>query len=160
MFFVLLLTYLLSVFGDNNAVYTKYQLRGMFEKEKNKLIQYFIVKEYENIYNGVLHQAKIGNTELQFTILCDVDNQEKHKLHIKSVLFNNGINIDEFSGAKILNDIIGGIPITEINTAKVLISSKVIDKLQLSFPDSNIIWETDNDIMFNPMKCIFYTMSW
>jgi len=155
MLFVLLLTYLLSVLGDNNAVYTKYQLRGMFEKEKNKLIQYFIVKEYENIYNGVLHQAKIGNTELQFTILCDV-NQEKHKLHIKSVLFNNGIR--EHDG--ILNDIIGGIPETEINTEKVLISSKIIDKLQMSFPDSNIIWETDNDIMLNPMKCIFYTMSW
>jgi hypothetical protein len=155
MFFVLLLTYLLSVFGDNNAVYTKYQLRGMFEKEKNKLIQYFIVKEYENIYNGVLHQAKIGNTELQFTILCDV-NQEKHKLHIKSVLFNNGIR--EHDG--ILDDLIRRIPETEINTEKVLISSKIIDKLQISFPDSNIIWETDNDIMFNPMKCIFYTMSW
>jgi|688.fasta_scaffold805007_1 hypothetical protein len=155
MFFVLLLTYLLSVFGDNNAVYTKYQLRGMFEKEKNKLIQYFIVKEYENIYNGVLHQAKIGNTELQFTILCDV-NQEKHKLHIKSVLFNNGIR--EHDG--ILDDLIRRIPETEINTEKVLISSKIIDKLQMSFPDSNIIWETDNDIMFNPMKCIFYTMSW
>jgi hypothetical protein len=160
MLFVLLLTYLLSVFGDNNAVYTKYQLRGMFEKEKNKLIQYFIVKEYENIYNGVLDQAKIGKTELQFTILCDVNNQEKHKLHIKSVLFNNGINIHEFTGSKILNDIIGGIPITEINTAKVLISTKIIDKLQLSFPDSNIIWETDNDIMTNQMNCIFYTMSW
>jgi hypothetical protein len=155
MFFVLLLTYLLSVFGDNNAVYTKYQLRGMFEKEKNKLIQYFIVKEYENIYNGVLHQAKIGNTELQFTILCDV-NQEKHKLHIKSVLFNNGIR--EHDG--ILDDLIRRIPETEINTAKVLVSSKIIDKLQMSFPDSNIIWETDNDIMFNPMNCIFYTMSW
>ena len=155
MFFVLLLTYLLSVFGDNNAVYTKYQLRGMFEKEKHKLRQYFIDKEYENIYNGVLHQAKIGNTELQFTILCDV-NQEKHKLHIKSVLFNNGIR--EHDG--ILNDIIGGIPITEIITEKVLISSKIIDKLQMSFPDSNIIWETDNDIQINPMNCIFYTMSW
>jgi hypothetical protein len=156
MFFVLLLTYLLSVFGDNNAVYTKYQLRGMFEKEKNKLIQYFIVKEYENIYNGVLHQAKIGNTELQFTILCDVNNQEKHKLHIKSVLFNNGIR--EHDG--ILDDIIRRIPETEINTEKVLISSKIIDKLQMSFPDSNIIWETDNDIMTNQMNCIFYTMSW
>ena len=156
MLFVLLLTYLLSVFGDNNAVYTKYQLRGMFEKEKNKLIQYFIVKEYENIYNGVLDQAKIGKTELQFTILCDVNNQEKHKLHIKSVLFNNGIR--EHDG--ILDDLIRRIPETEINTAKVLVSSKIIDKLQMSFPDSNIIWETDNDIMFNPMNCIFYTMSW
>jgi len=155
MLFVLLLTYLLSVFGDNNAVYTKYQLRGMFEKEKHKIRQQFIDKEYENIYNGVLHQAKIGNTELQFTILCDV-NQEKHKLHIKSVLFNNGIR--EHDG--ILNDLIGRIPETEIITEKVLISSKIIDKLQMSFPDSNIIWETDNDLMFNPMNCIFYTMSW
>lgn len=49
MLFVLLLTYLLSVLGDTNAVYTKYQLRGMFEKEKNKIRQQFIDKEYENI---------------------------------------------------------------------------------------------------------------
>jgi hypothetical protein len=154
MLFVLFLTYLLSVFGDNNAVYTKYQLRGMFEKEKNKICQQFIDKEYENIYNGVLHQAKIGNTELQFTILCHVNNPEKHKLHIKSVLNS----ISDHDG--ILNDLISRIPETELITEKVLISSKIIDKLQMSFPDSNIIWETDNDIMFNPMNCIFYTMSW
>ena len=157
MFFVLLLTYLLGVFGDKPLVYTKYQLRGMFEKEKYKLRQYFIDNEYENIYNGALHQAKIGNTELQFTILCDVNNQEKHKLHIKSVLFNNGIN--EYD-SRVLGDILRDMTETEIITEKVLISSKIIDKLQMSFPDSNIIWETDNDIQFNPMNCIFYTLSW
>jgi hypothetical protein len=157
MLFVLFLTYLLSVFGDNNAVYTKYQLRGMFEKEKHKLRQQFIDKEYENIYNGVLHQAKVGNTELQFTILCNVNNQEKHKLHIKSVLFNNGISEHD---NRVLGDILRDMTETEIITEKVLISTKIIDKLQMSFPDSNIIWETDNDIMFNPMNCIFYTMSW
>lgn len=156
MLFVLLLTYLLSVLGDTNAVYTKYQLRGMFEKEKHKIRQQFIDKEYENIYNGVLHQAKIGNTELQFTILCDVDNQEKHKLHIKSVLFNNVIS--EHDG--ILSDLIGRMPKTEITTEQILISSKIIDKLQMSFPDSKIIWESDDDIITNPMNCIFYTMSW
>ena len=156
MLFVLFLTYLLSVFGDNNAVYTKYQLRGMFEKEKHKIRQQFIDKEYENIYNGVLHQAKIGNTELQFTILCDVDNPEKHKLHIKSVLFNNVIS--EHDG--ILSDLIGRMPKTEITTEQILISSKIIDKLQMSFPDSKIIWESDDDIITNPMNCIFYTMSW
>ena len=157
MLFVLFLTYLLSVFGDNNAVYTKYQLRGMFEKEKYKLRQYFIDNEYENIYNGALHQAKIGNTELQFTILCDVNNTEKHKLHIKSVLFNNGISEHD---NRVLGSILRDMTETEIITEKVLISTKIIDKLQMSFPDSNIIWETDNDIMFNPMNCIFYTMSW
>ena len=157
MLFVLFLTYLLSVFGDNNAVYTKYQLRGMFEKEKYKLRQYFIDNEYENIYNGALHQAKIGNTELQFTILCDVNNTEKHKLQIKSVLFNNGISEHD---NRVLGDILRDMTETEIITEKVLISTKIIDKLQMSFPDSNIIWETDNDIMFNPMNCIFYTMSW
>ena len=41
MLFVLLLTYLLSVLGDTNAVYTKYQLRGMFEKEKNAMYELF-----------------------------------------------------------------------------------------------------------------------
>jgi hypothetical protein len=152
MLFVLFLTYLLSVFGDNNAVYTKYQLRGMFEKEKHKIRQLFIDKEYENIYNGVLHQAKIGNTELQFTILCP--NPEKHKLHIKSVL--NSISDHD----RILNDLIGRIPETEIITEHILISSKIIDKLQMSFPDSKIIWESDYDIITNPIKCIFYTMSW
>ena len=156
MMFVLLLTYLICVFGDKNAVYTKTQLRGMFEKEKHKLRQQFIDKEYENIYNGVLHQAKIGNTELQFTILCDVNNPEKHKLHIKSVLFN-GIN--EYDGI-VLGGILRDMSETEIITEKVLISYKIIDKLQISFPDSNIIWETDNDIQFNPMKCTFYTMTW
>lgn len=157
MLFVLFLTYLLSVFGDNNAVYTKYQLRGMFEKEKHKLRQQFIDKEYENIYNGVLHQAKVGNTELQFTILCNVNNQEKHKLHIKSVLFNNGINEHD---NRVLGDILRDMTETEIITEQILISSKIIDKLQMSFPDSKIIWESDNDIITNPMKCTFYTMTW
>jgi uncharacterized protein YehS (DUF1456 family) len=79
MLFVLLLTYLLSVLGDNSFVYTKHKIRRMLEKEKHNPIHYLFDKELEHIYNGVLQQAKIGKDESKFSMLCP---NEKLNLHI------------------------------------------------------------------------------
>ena len=79
MLFVLLLTYLLSVLGDKSFDYTKYKIRRMLEKEKHNPIHYLFDKELEHIYNGVLHQSKIGKEESKFSMLCP---NEKLNLHI------------------------------------------------------------------------------
>jgi hypothetical protein len=77
MLFVLLLTYLLSVLGDNSFDYTKYKIRGMFGKGKHT--RHLFDKELEHIYNGVLHQSNIGKDESKFSMLCP---NEKLNLHI------------------------------------------------------------------------------
>ena len=165
MIVILILTYLLTVLGDKRQVYTTYQLRGMFEKEKNKAFQYITEIEYEHIYNGVLQQAMIGKTDLQFTILCRFD-INIHNLGVNSI-FNSGDN----SGVIELFNIM---QIYEITSE--LLSPKVLDKLKIKFPDSKIILETDftkiikekdrHDMFsfghqdYNPNKCVIYTISW
>ena len=141
MIVILILAYLLTVLGDKRQVYTTYQLRGMFEKEKNKAFQYITEIEYEHIYNGVLQQAMIGKTDLQFTILC-VNEHDKHNLDINSILDDELLNI---------------MKIYQITSE--LLSPKVLDKLKINFPDSKIITETDNS-MNNHYKCVYYTLSW
>jgi len=135
-----LLSYLLHVFSDKHMVYTNYQLRGMFDKEKNKITQYLIDKEYDNIYNGVLQQAIVGKTELRFTILC-FNEHEKHNLDIKTSLDDD--NLRKIQLYKISNQII---------------STKIIDKLKNTFVDIEIITEINNTD--NPEKCIYYTLVW
>jgi len=142
--FFFLFTYLLNTLSlvDKNIVY-KQQLRGIIEKERNRQIQKIINFEYEYIYNQVLQETKIGNTKIQFKIFCF------HTEGINDNIFNSmRINNDSDSMLKIVN-------LYKINSDSIV--SKVIEKLKLSFPDSNIIWETKYN---NENDCINYSLFW
>ena len=137
----------------------------MFEKEKNKAFQYITEIQYEHIYNGVLQQAMIGKTDLQFTILCRFD------INIKNLGINTILNQD----GRDISELFNIIQIYEITSE--LLGPKVLDKLKLNFPDSKIISETDFTKIirekdkhhmynpdygqnFNPYKCVIYNISW
>jgi hypothetical protein len=45
-------------------------LRGLFEKEKNKLIHESVEKAYNGIYSNVIYLAKQGETEMKFSLFC------------------------------------------------------------------------------------------
>jgi hypothetical protein len=85
--YILLLCYVLSVFGTSNVIY-KHQLRGLFDKEKNKLTNTYTDMEYENIYSNIIQNAILGKTEIKFTILCwnEHNTHNKHHHLIKNVL--------------------------------------------------------------------------
>ena len=136
----LFMTYLLSAFvhvlGDRPVLH-KRQLHGMFEDEKRNVQQNIINTEYENIYNRVLQKAKIGETEIHFTLFC--------KVVIKNFAILDSINTEDS----------GIIKIYQLSTETL--SYKIVDKLKTTFPDSYLVL---NPNVNNPTKCLIYTLSW
>lgn len=117
-----------------------WQLRGMFDKEKDKLTHTYINMEYENIYSNIIQNAILGKTEIKFTILC-WNEHDRHPI-IKSV---------------ISDDIIRKIDIYQLS--KENISIAILHKIKITFPDANITMETDSSIN-NYNKCIYYNIQW
>ncbi len=142
MIFIFILTYLLTVFGQQNKF-----LRGLFEDEKKRVIQHLIDKEYEYIKLNVYRQAILGKTDLQFTILCE-PYHEKYNMYDNHLIFEN---------IRHENYVDRAIQIYKITNEQI--SPKVVNMLQKEFPDTQIITEKDNTI-YNPNKCVHYTISW
>jgi hypothetical protein len=180
--FILIIIYLLNVYA--NETYTKYKLRNLAIKGRNKLINYMIDTEYENIYNTVLQEATLDKTNLTFTILC-VDHYQyiQNNNIYKSILAHPGVieksrykmfksesnnyineigNHELFSLAQIYKIKIETDPYKISND---FITSKIIDKLKIKFPESNIILNKEQpptNSAFNniPFKCTYYTLDW
>ena len=142
MIFIFILTYILTVFGQPNKF-----LRGFFEKEKKRVIQHLIDKEYEYIKLNVYRQAMMGKIDLQFTILCE-------PAHVKYNMYENNLL---FENIRHENYVDRAIQIYKITNEQI--SPKVVNMLQKEFPDTQIITEKDNTI-YNPNKCVHYTISW
>jgi len=140
--YVLLAIYLLSVFmhvlGDRPVMH-KRQLHGMFEDEKRTVQQNIINSEYENIYNGIIQKAKIGGTEIKFTLFCNID--------MKKIAILDSINTE---GSEIIK-------IYQLSTETL--GYKIVDKLKTTFPDSHLVLKPDTNVN-NPTKCLIYTLSW
>lgn len=119
LFIVYLLHILVLSFDsfDKNLIY-KHQLRGLIEKERNREIEQIVSREYGKIHNQVLQEAKIGNSQLKFKILC----------------FNVTENINDPTLATIK---MYKIPLDTL-------TNKIMDKLKETFPDSNFIQETND----------------
>jgi hypothetical protein len=187
--FILIIIYLLSVYAINekysftNEKYTKYKLRNLAIKGRNKLIKYLIDTEYENIYNTVLQEATLDKKNLTFTILC-VDHNNLNNEIFKSIFGNPGVieksrykmfksesndyineigNDELFSLAqiyKITND-----PGNYYKISNDFITSKIIDKLKITFPESNIFFNKEQpqinpNFNTNPIQCTYYTLDW
>ena len=68
LFIIILLTNCAYLFGER--VY-KYQLRGMYIQELDRLIEEAIQEEFNTIYNKIIDQATNGVNEYAFTIMCE-----------------------------------------------------------------------------------------
>ena len=98
-----------------NEILTNQQLRGMY-------IEGVIYDRYTKIYKGVIQSAFEGKTNCNFTIMC-----------IRSRRPENCINYDgyqEWLKAYGSN--------TNSNSQPELVKIRVIEKIQMAFPDSNI----------------------
>lgn len=140
--FVWFLTYLFVILATDKNIIYKYNLRALIEKERNREIQKIISTEYKQIYNKILQEKTIGVSKIQFTILCfDLEHHKNNPNIFNSVHDNN------LETLKIIQ--LYKIPIDTTETT-------IIDKLKISFPDSNIIQKINSNNDEN--KCIEYTL--
>jgi hypothetical protein len=126
------------VLGDRPVMH-KRQLHGMFEDEKRSVQHKIINTEYENIYNGIIQNAKIGKSEIKFKLLCA--NELTTAANVKTSVLTD----DEISQMMKMYQL----------SAETL-SYKIVDKLKTTFPDSHIVYKPSE----NPDKCLIYTLSW
>ena len=122
-FIVIIMIVFLSELGkyideDGNPILTKQHLRGMY-------IEDIVDDRYNKIRNGVIESAVKGKTNVDFTIMC-IRNQH--------TICENYDGYQEWWRQYILRN--GGEQLPNIQSEKI--KTRVIEKLQTSFPDSNI----------------------
>ena len=169
--FILIIIYLIHIHGFSNEknniileknnfsneTYTKYKLRNLAIKGRNKLIKYMIDTEYENIHNTVLQEATLDKTNLTFTILCFDEHNPNNNIY-KTILTDELIRKSKIY--KITND-----PDNYYKISNDFITSKIIDKLKITFPQSNIILnkerpQSNNVLNIRHFQCLYYTLEW
>jgi len=119
---------------EHKMIFYKHELHEIFIKEKKIFIDMLINLKYQNIFTNIIKNVIEGKNELDFTILC------YYKNDIPTILNNENI-------------------FNKINTYNIstnLFAQNIINKLTLTFPDSEIItWIIPNNIN-NIFKCILY----
>ena len=122
-FIVIIMIVFLSELGkyideDGNPILTKQHLRGMY-------IEDIVDDRYNKIRNGVIESAVKGKTNVDFTIMC-IRNQH--------TICENYDGYQEWWRQYILRN--GGEQLPNIQSEQI--KTRVVEKLQTSFPDSNI----------------------
>ena len=116
----------LFVFSENfGSRISKNQLRGLHKKELERLTQEYFIKTFDNIFDNIINSAKIGKNEYNFNIMC-------------IELLNTNCEIHDGQQDWIQNHPKNIITITKSYITVKQYTTKLIDALNVSFPDSNI----------------------
>ena len=118
---------------DGNPILTKQHLRGMY-------IEDIVDDRYNKIRNGVIESAVKGKTNVDFTIMC-IRNQH--------TICENYDGYQEWWRQYILRN--GGEQLPNIQSEQI--KTRILEKLQTSFPDSNITKGYKN-------CCDVYNITW
>ena len=129
-FIVIIMIVFLSELGkyideDGNLRLTNQHLRGISTISNLLYVEGIIDYRYNKIRNGVIENAVKGKTNVDFTIMC-ISNQH--------TICDNYDGYQEWWRQYILRN--GGEQLPNIQSEKI--KTRVIEKLQTSFPDSNI----------------------
>jgi hypothetical protein len=140
LFIIILLTNCAYLFGER--VY-KYQLRGMYIQELDRLIDEALQRKFNTIYNKIIDLATNGVNEYAFTIMCEQSNYIEDSLcenyngykrwiqsHPKNILFKSKSYI-----------------------TREVFTTTIIDMLNYTFPDSNIS-------KLHKYCCDYYQIEW
>jgi len=103
---------------DGNPILTNQHLRGMY-------IEDIVDDRYNKIHNGVIENAVKGKTNVDFTIMC---------IRSQHMICDNYDGFKEWWRQYILRN--GGEQLLNIQSEQI--KTRIIDKLQNVFPDSNI----------------------
>lgn len=140
---VIILIGMLSEFGkyidenfdqDRNVIFTTQQLRGMY-------VEGIVDEIFTNIYNSVVGSSIKGKKYGYFTIMC-IKSPDPNGPRKNYYGDDNSYSCDNYDGyqrwwiRKI--KITGGEVIPKNNIHSEQIKTRVIEKLQIVFPDSNI----------------------
>jgi hypothetical protein len=138
-FMVIIMICVLSELGkyiddDGNQILTTQYLRGMY-------IEDIIDGSYNNVRNGVIESASKGKTHGVFTIMCirssDPNGARKNYYgDDNSYSCENYDGYQEWWGRYISRN--GGEIIPKNNIQSKQIKMRIIEKIQNTFPDSNI----------------------
>ena len=143
-FMVLIMISVLGKYIDEheNPILTKQHLRGISTISNLLYIEGIIDDRYNKIYNYVIESAVKGKTSAGFTIMCiskqynNCDNYDGYQEWWARYIYKNG---GEF------------IPKNDIRSEQI--KTRVIQKIQNAFPDSNITKGYEN-------CCDTYNITW
>ena len=140
LFIIILLINCAYLFGER--IY-KYQLRGMYKQELDRLIEEALHGEFLTIYDKIIERATNGVNEYEFTIMCEqsnyiddslCENYNGYKLWIQ----NNPKNIVSMSKSYVTREVF---------------TTTIIDMLNYTFPDSKIS-------KLHKYCCDYYQIEW
>lgn len=140
LFIIILLINCAYLFSDR--VY-KYQLRGMYKQELDRLIEEALQGEFNTIYNKIIDLATNGVNEYEFTIMCEQST------------YSEDSYCEIYNGYKrwIQNHPKNIISMSKSYVTREVFTTTIIDMLNYTFPDSKISKLHKN-------CCDYYQIEW
>ena len=139
LFIIILLINCAYLFSEQIS---KHQLRGLYGHELDRLLDNALKTTFDSIYNKIIDRATNGVNEYRFDIMC-----------IKSI--NNEEDCDVYNGYKqwIQNHPKNIVSISKSYVTREVFTTKIIDMLNYTFPDSKISKLHKN-------CCDYYQIEW
>jgi len=139
--FIIFLTQVIS-----NQIFNKENLRDLYKKETDMMINNIINKKYESIYLQITENAKYGFSEIKSTIFCENDIKSITQLELPYHMIKYMFTI----------------------SSKDNFTTKILDKIKKTFPDINVtssIQKLNSDEESQSyreiiVKCKLYKFSW
>lgn len=140
LFIIILLINCAYLFGER--IY-KYQLRGMYKQELDRLIDEALQGEFLTIYDKIIERATNGVNEYAFTIMCKQSN------YIEDSLCEN------YNGYKlwIQNNPKNIVLMSKSYVTREVFTTTIIEMLNYTFPDSKIS-------KLHKYCCDYYQIEW
>ncbi len=122
LFIIILLTNCVYLLCDKLGYkMTKTQLRGMYKKELERIMQLWFTESFNNVFNNIIESAKQGKKDFQFKVVCSEGNNRDCK---REDGYYDTLQLPQISPSNV-----------NINIKNYV--TKLIDKLHETFPDSN-----------------------
>jgi hypothetical protein len=140
LFIIILLTNCAYLFGER--IY-KYQLRGIYKQEVDRLIEEALQGEFNTIYNKIIDLATNGVNEYAFTIMCEQST------------YSEDSYCEIYNGYKrwIQNHPNNIISKPKSYVTREVFTTTIIEMLNYTFPDSTIS-------KLHKYCCDYYQIEW
>jgi len=140
LFIIILLTNCAYLFGER--IY-KYQLRGLYKQELDRLVDEEVQNTFVSLYNKIIDLATNGVNEYAFTIMCEKSN------YIEDSLCEN------YNGYKrwIQSHPKNILSKSKSYVTREVFTTTIIEMLNYTFPDSNIS-------KLHKYCCDYYQIEW
>jgi hypothetical protein len=140
LFIIILLTNCAYLFGER--IY-KYQLRGLYKQEVDRLIEEALQGEFNTIYDKIIDLATNGVNEYAFTIMCEQST------------YSEDSYCEIYNGYKrwIQNHPNNIVSKPKSYVTREVFTTTIIEMLNYTFPDSNIS-------KLHKYCCDYYQIEW